>query len=78
MIDLLQGKYSSEIEHIHVIDCRYPYEYDGGHISIAKNLFTRPQISQEYFRSPITLKDPSKRIVFVFHCEFSSERAPSL
>lgn len=78
MIDLLRGKYSSEIEQLHVIDCRYPYEYDGGHISIAKNFFTRPQIYQEYFRSPLQLKDPSKRIVFVFHCEFSSERAPSL
>jgi len=78
MSDLLRGKYSSEIEQLFVIDCRYPYEYDGGHISIAKNLFTRPQIYQEYFRSPIKLKDSSKRIVFVFHCEFSSERAPSL
>ncbi|CAF4607663.1 unnamed protein product [Rotaria sp. Silwood1] len=78
MIDLLRGEYSSEIEQIHVIDCRYPYEYDGGHISIAKNFFTRPQIHQEYFRSPIKLKDPTKRIVFIFHCEFSSERAPSL
>ena len=78
MIDLLQEKYSSEIEQLHIIDCRYPYEYDGGHISIAKNLFTKPQIHQEYFRSPIKPKDPSKRIVFVFHCEFSSERAPSL
>ncbi|CAF3652870.1 unnamed protein product [Rotaria sordida] len=78
MIDLLRGKYSSEIEQLHIIDCRYPYEYDGGHISIAKNFFTRPQIHQEYFRSPIKLKDSTKRIVFVFHCEFSSERAPSL
>ncbi|UJR37969.1 hypothetical protein I4U23_030652 [Adineta vaga] len=78
MIDLLQNKYSSEIEQLHVIDCRYPYEYDGGHISIAKNFFTRPQIFEEYFRSPIKSNDPSKRIVFVFHCEFSSERAPSL
>ncbi|CAF3238619.1 unnamed protein product [Rotaria socialis] len=77
-IDLLRGKYSSEIEQLHVIDCRYPYEYDGGHISSAKNIFTRPQIHEEYFRSPIKLKDPTKRIVFVFHCEFSSERAPSL
>lgn len=78
MIDLLHGKYSSEIEQLHIIDCRYPYEYDGGHISIAKNLFTRPQVYQEYFRSPIKPTDPSKRIVFVLHCEFSSERAPSL
>ncbi|CAF3790920.1 unnamed protein product [Adineta steineri] len=78
MIDLLRGKYSSEIEQLHIIDCRYPYEYDGGHISLAKNFFTRPQIHEEFFQSPITAKDPSKRIVFVFHCEFSSERAPSL
>lgn len=78
MTELLHGKYNSDIEELHVIDCRYPYEYDGGHISIAKNIFTRPQIYDEYFRSPIQAKDPSKRIVFVFHCEFSSERAPAL
>ncbi len=28
-----------------IIDCRYPYEYDGGHIKGAINLFTKEQIN---------------------------------
>lgn len=78
MVDVLQNIYSSDIENLHIIDCRYPYEYEGGHIPSAKNLYTRSQVYDEYFRQPLELKDPTKRNIFIFHCEFSSERAPSL
>jgi len=78
MIDVLKNVYLSEIENLHIIDCRYPYEYEGGHIQSAKNLYTRSQIYNEFFRKPIQLNDPLKRNIFIFHCEFSSERAPSL
>ena len=78
MIDVLRNVYSNDIEQLHIIDCRYPYEYEGGHIDSAKNFYTRTQIFDEFFRQPIELKDRSKRHVFIFHCEFSSERAPSL
>jgi rhodanese-related sulfurtransferase len=78
MIDVLNNVYSSEIENLYIIDCRYPYEYEGGHIQTAKNLYTRTHMYNEFFRKPIQLKDPLKRNIFIFHCEFSSERAPSL
>ncbi|CAF2961939.1 unnamed protein product [Rotaria sp. Silwood2] len=78
MIDVLKNIYASDIENLHIIDCRYPYEYEGGHIQSAKNLYTRKNIYNEFFRKPIELKDPTKRNIFIFHCEFSSERAPSL
>ncbi|CAF1232890.1 unnamed protein product [Rotaria sordida] len=78
MIDILQNVYVSEIENLHIIDCRYPYEYNGGHIQSAKNLYTRSQIYNEYFHKPLELKDTLKRNIFIFHCEFSSERAPTL
>jgi len=78
LIDVLNDVYASEIENLHIIDCRYPYEYEGGHIQSARNLYTRTQVFEEFFRKPIELKDPSKRNIFIFHCEFSSERAPSL
>lgn len=78
MIDVLKNVYASEIENLHIIDCRYPYEYEGGHIQSAKNLYTRKDIYNEFFHKPIQLSDPSKRNIFIFHCEFSSERAPSL
>ena len=78
MINVLRKNYASEIENLHIIDCRYPYEYEGGHIESAKNLYSRSQIHDEYFRQTIELKDPTKRNIFIFHCEFSSERAPAL
>lgn len=78
MIDVLRNVYSNEIEQLHVIDCRYPYEYEGGHIESAKNIYTRSKIFEEYFRQPLESKDATKRNIFIFHCEFSSERAPSL
>lgn len=75
---MLENQYSSDIEQVHIIDCRYPYEYEGGHIQTAKNIYTRKQIFDEYFQQPIQLKDTTKRNIIIFHCEFSSERAPSL
>jgi hypothetical protein len=31
---LLSGKFQSVIERFYIIDCRYPYEYLGGHILV--------------------------------------------
>jgi M-phase inducer phosphatase len=32
--DLMKGKYMDTIASYRVIDCRYPYEFDGGHIQV--------------------------------------------
>lgn len=54
-----------------VIDCRYPYEFAGGHIRGALNLYT-----QENLHSLLLAQDAGPDTVLIFHCEFSSERAP--
>jgi M-phase inducer phosphatase len=72
--------------------CSYPYEYDGGHIKGAKNIYTKDQINKEF----VDIKQPKqeaetgeaesgsetsldgKRSILIFHCEFSSERGPNL
>ncbi|XP_075072016.1 M-phase inducer phosphatase 1-B-like isoform X2 [Mixophyes fleayi] len=72
---LLSGGYKDIVQTYHIVDCRYPYEYAGGRIKGAWNVHREEQIS-EYF-----LKDPGLsqcRRVLIFHCEFSSERAPKL
>ena len=82
--DLLDGKYSSQIEGFQVIDCRFDYEYAGGHIPGAININTT-QALEEYFLGSKASKPlpstsgvgPRKRIL-VFHCEFSVKRAPTL
>lgn len=68
------------------LDCRYPYEYEGGHIRGAKNFYTKEQILQEFVNSKDGVNKPdssdatvsNKRTILVFHCEFSSERGPNL
>jgi len=35
MSDVLNNVYADVIDELIVIDCRYPYEYDGGHITVS-------------------------------------------
>lgn len=87
MAELLRGTFDHQIASFKIIDCRYPYEFEGGHIRGAKNLYTQEQILEELIKSktePPTVAEssvadaPLKRHIIVFHCEFSSERGPKL
>lgn len=81
---VLAGEYSSEIGSVMVIDSRYPYEFEGGHIQTAENLYTKEQIYEKFLENG-QLKQlneetnaKGKRSVIIFHCEFSSERGPGM
>ncbi|TPX58550.1 hypothetical protein SpCBS45565_g07953 [Spizellomyces sp. 'palustris'] len=74
LVNLLDGHYSSTIEEFYIIDCRFPYEYEGGHIHSARNINTKAELEKLFFTPPIT----DKKVVIVFHCEFSSHRAPRM
>jgi rhodanese-related sulfurtransferase len=120
LVDVLNGNYSDQISECVIIDSRYPYEYDGGHIATALNLFTKEKLFEEMFIRRLNFKNssihkftssystdslvtlantdcmetnsgvvvdtssssakfaPPKRSIVIFHCEFSSERGPSL
>lgn len=75
----MRGHHNPSVDSYKIIDCRYPYEFKGGHISGALNLYTKEQIS-ELFESKIdgAKIEETKRHILVFHCEFSSERGPNL
>ena len=45
MAKLLQNEYSQAVEEFVIVDCRYPYEYDGGHIEGAINIWNRDTMS---------------------------------
>nr|XP_031304967.1 M-phase inducer phosphatase 3 isoform X4 [Camelus dromedarius] len=75
---LLSGKFQGLIEKFYVIDCRYPYEYLGGHIQGAINLYSQEELYKFFLKKPIVPLDNQKRIIIVFHCEFSSERGPRM
>ncbi|XP_063392185.1 M-phase inducer phosphatase 2-like [Cydia fagiglandana] len=73
--DTLAGLIRGDFENVtefQVIDCRYPYEFEGGHIAGAQNLYTPTQIL-----SLVQGPRPQGKVL-VFHCEFSLERGPKL
>ena len=81
---LLDGMYDSRLENFHIIDCRFDYEYHGGHIPGAININTTSGVEEFLLGMaakkpmPSTSGDPSKKTILIFHCEFSVKRAPTL
>ncbi|KAM4709033.1 M-phase inducer phosphatase 2 isoform 2-T2 [Discoglossus pictus] len=78
MDDVLSGKYQDMIDRCLIIDCRYPYEYEGGHIRGAINLPLEQDVEDFLLKNPIVPRDEDKRVIIIFHCEFSSERGPRM
>ncbi|XDA86621.1 hypothetical protein R6Z07F_016358 [Ovis aries] len=74
---VLNGKFANLIKEFVIIDCRYPYEYEGGHIKGAVNLHMEEEVEEFLLKKPIVPTD-GKRVIVVFHCEFSSERGPRM
>ncbi|XP_069873760.1 M-phase inducer phosphatase 1 isoform X6 [Dipodomys merriami] len=77
MASVLNGKFANLIKEFVIIDCRYPYEYEGGHIKGAVNLHMEEEVEDFLLKKPIVPTD-DKRVIVVFHCEFSSERGPRM
>ncbi|XP_027810603.1 M-phase inducer phosphatase 2 isoform X3 [Marmota flaviventris] len=78
MVALLTGKFSNIVEKFVIVDCRYPYEYEGGHIKTAVNLPLERDAETFLLQHPIMPCNLDKRIILIFHCEFSSERGPRM
>ncbi|KAG8128395.1 hypothetical protein E2320_015237 [Naja naja] len=78
MVALLHNQFQSLIEKFYIIDCRYPYEYHGGHIKEALNIHSQDDLFELFLRKPLLPSSPQKRLILVFHCEFSSERGPKM
>lgn len=82
MAQLVRGEFKDSVASFKVIDCRYPYEFEGGHIRGAENLYTHEQIINELVNIktevPKVVPEGPMRNIIVFHCEFSSERGPKL
>ncbi|KAJ7285683.1 hypothetical protein C8J57DRAFT_1050758 [Mycena rebaudengoi] len=80
--NLLDGHYSDKADY-HVIDCRFDYEFSGGHIPGAVNMNTTSALEDFLLRTslkkpkPSVSGDPARKTILVFHCEFSLKRAPT-
>ncbi|XP_012061664.1 PREDICTED: M-phase inducer phosphatase-like [Atta cephalotes] len=80
---LLRGEFADRVGSYTIIDCRYPYEYEAGHIAGAMNVYNMDLIQQVMLDHlintvPKIQLDTDKRNIIVFHCEFSWERGPNL
>ncbi|RFU75087.1 m-phase inducer phosphatase [Trichoderma arundinaceum] len=71
MLDILDGKYSDKFAQRMVIDCRFEYEYEGGHIDGAVNHNNKELLASQLFQTPI-----DGLTLLIFHCEYSAHRAP--
>ncbi|XP_062851158.1 M-phase inducer phosphatase 2 [Trichomycterus rosablanca] len=78
MCAAINGQFTDVVERLFIIDCRYPYEFEGGHIKGALNFHHEDQVEECFFKQPILPEFSDKRVLLVFHCEFSSERGPRM
>lgn len=71
MVEVLGGKYGQCYDHSLIVDCRFEYEYKGGHIEGAINVNNKEELAERLFVSNRT-----EKTLLVFHCEYSAHRAP--
>jgi len=76
MTEVINGKFNGVIGSYRIIDSRYSYEYEGGHIQGAENVQNKDDILG-FFKNHVVESD-GKRQIIIFHCEFSSERGPKM
>ncbi|KAK4129006.1 Rhodanese-like protein [Parathielavia appendiculata] len=71
MLEVLDGKYSEHFDNKMIIDCRFEYEYEGGHIDGAINYNDKELLASQLVDNPMP-----GRTLLIFHCEYSAHRAP--
>ncbi|KAL8968067.1 MAG: hypothetical protein Q9183_002639 [Haloplaca sp. 2 TL-2023] len=71
MIDVLNGKHQSSYDKSMIVDCRFEYEFEGGHIDGAINVNSKEELATKLFEPA-----SSSRTLLIFHCEYSAHRAP--
>jgi Rhodanese-like domain len=73
MISVLNGEYNHHFSRRLVIDCRFEYEYNGGHIDEATNFNDKDHLARHLFEgAPAT----ASSTLIILHCEYSAHRAP--
>lgn len=72
---LVTGHFNELYDLIIIVDCRFEYEFTGGHIKGALN-FPKEEDVERYFIRNNTYQKFGDKICIVFHCEFSSHRGP--
>lgn len=74
LINVIRGDYSAHYDKVMVVDCRFEYEYNGGHIDGAMNFNDKELLMKTLFENAAI----SARTLLVLHCEYSVHRAPRM
>lgn len=60
-----------------LIDCRFDYEFQAGHIKGAKNIVTPEKLEEEFLSDPTRVRQlMTRQTAIILHCEYSERRAP--
>jgi M-phase inducer tyrosine phosphatase len=76
---ILDGCYQEFFDEVTVVDCRFEYEYKGGHIYNAVNVSSQRELEDKFLNTNLKKNNAfqsKKNKLIVFHCEFSSYRGP--
>lgn len=76
LVDIINGEYDHLYQNKFIIDCRFEYEYKGGHIDGAINYCEKEKLSERLFGTDASM-DTSNTLL-ILHCEFSAHRAPRM
>jgi len=81
-VKVMNGEYNHVIYQFIIIDCRYPYEYEGGHIKDALNFPLESDCAGMFQNETLSTfseqQNRGKRTVVLLHCEFSQMRGPNM
>uniref|UniRef100_A0A915EKE0 protein-tyrosine-phosphatase n=1 Tax=Ditylenchus dipsaci TaxID=166011 RepID=A0A915EKE0_9BILA len=61
-----------------LIDCRYPFEYNGGHIKGSINLHDTAKLQDVFFPVNRSKFEAVRSRIPIFYCEFSQKRGPNM
>lgn len=67
---MIQQARNKSLTQLKIVDCRFPYEFEGGHLAGAVNVPTQEQLREMFFGTPEKLRALSGAVI-IFHCEFS-------
>ncbi|ODV95026.1 hypothetical protein PACTADRAFT_43773, partial [Pachysolen tannophilus NRRL Y-2460] len=79
-VKILDGVYNEYFSKVLIIDCRFEYEFNGGHIDGAINISSQKDLENKFLKedclAKIDMNSKKNDTLLIFHCEFSSYRGP--
>ena len=82
LFKILCGEHNHEFDEFIIIDCRFDYEYEGGHILNALNISSKEELETTFIHNQHDDinqdQEYKKKKLIIFHCEFSVFRGPMM